>query len=356
MKAKLATSHCSQRPTPTWLQLLTCALLFSAPSCAPKAGFFHPSSGSFVWPKSPEPPKISHFADISGQFSGPRDASALQRVLFGPESMSRLVTPHAVAVDPTGILVAVADMNAHCVHVFNLETNTYLPVEKVDAQTALAAPVGVAWSSEALYVSDPPRLAVEVFAVTPNLKNVRHVRTLGAGAFLRPTGLAYDLRRNLLYVCDSAKHQIAVLSDDGAAQRTIGAPGGGEGQFRYPAHVTCANDGTIAVSDSMNFRVQRFSSEGQFLSTFGRKGDAAGDLALPKGVAADRVGNLWVVDAQFENVQAFNSQGELLLAFGGEGHGPGEFWLPAGAFIDGKDRLWIADTYNRRVQAFQLMP
>lgn len=334
----------------------SCVLPMLAASCTARTGFYHASTGTHVWPDSPEVPRVRHLGEISGAFSGPRQSSALQRVLFGPDEMARLITPHAVAVDPTGRLIAVADSNAHCVHVFNLESNAYLPIEQVDPQTPLASPVGVAWGGAILFVADPPRQAVDAFEVAPNTRSARHVRTLGAGAFSRPTGLAYDAQRDLLFVSDSAKHHVVVLNDEGIVQRTIGEPGGGAGQFRFPAHVTCAKDGVIAVSDSMNFRVQRFSPEGEVLSVFGRKGDAAGDLALPKGIAADRAGNIWIVDAHFENVQAFNPQGELLLAFGREGQRPGEFWLPAGAYIDEQDRLWVADTYNRRVQAFQLMP
>lgn len=348
--------HRRSRLSPACFLGVSCMLPLLAASCTTRTGFYHPSTGTHVWPGYPEVPRVRHLGEISGEFSGPRTPSALQRVLFGPEEMSRLITPHAVAVDQTGRLVAVADSNAHCVHVFNLESNAYLPIEQVDPQTPLAAPVGVAWGGALLFVADPPRQAVNAFEVAPSTRSARHVRSLGTGAFSRPTGLAYDSHRNFLFVSDSAKHQVMVLNNEGIVQRTIGEPGGGEGQFRFPAHVTCTRDGIIAVSDSMNFRVQRFSPNGEVLSVFGRKGDAAGDLALPKGIAVDRAGNIWIVDAHFENIQAFNPQGELLLAFGSEGQRPGEFWLPAGAFIDNQDRLWVADTYNRRVQAFQLMP
>jgi len=334
----------------------TIVLGLMAASCAQPRTFFHASPRDLVWPASPESPRIRFVGEISGSWSGSRSPSTVQRILFGPAALTQMVTPHAVAVDSTGMLVAVADPNAHGVHVFDLGAKVYLRVDRIDTASTLEAPVGVAWGEGMLFVADPPRSAVDAFVVDVSGRNARHVRAIGAGAFSRPAGMAFDEARKLLYVCDAAAHRIVVIDTSGNVVRTIGGPGGGEGQFRFPAHVTVGPDGALAVSDAMNFRVQRLSPEGSCIAMFGRKGDAAGDLALPKGIAADRDGNLWVVDAHFENVQAFNTKGELLLSLGREGQKPGEFWLPAGACIDRQSRLWIADTYNRRVQVFQVLP
>lgn len=325
-----------------------------AASCTQNKTLIRPPTGEYVWPAPPAEPRVRYVGEISGPLTGSNQQSKFQEFLFGPQPVDHLITPFAVAVHPTGSRVAISDSNAHCVRVLDLESNRCVRVDHAGA-TPLDAPIGVAWGGDLLFVSDPPRGAVDAFEIDES--KATHVRTLAPGQLSRPTGLAYDDLRGLLYVCDSAQHRVVALDASGAIAKSIGAPGGNDGEFRFPVHVACSGDGSIAIADSMNFRVQRFSAEdGKFLGAFGRKGDAAGDLALPKGVAADASGNLWVVDAHFENVQAFSPQGQLLLALGREGHEPGQFWLPAGAFIDRKERLWIADTYNRRVQLFQLMP
>lgn len=333
-----------------------CALLGLAASCAGPERVLRPATGEHVWPAAPAPPRVRFVGEITGPFQLPSGGGALHRVLFGPEAQPRLITPHAVAVDAGGKRAAISDPNAHCVHVVDVESGAYLAAAEVGAGGRLETPIGVAWGGDTLFVADTARGVIEVFTVSGDVRNVRHVRTLGGAGLARPAGLAYDAARGRLLVCDAGAHRLVVMDDEGTVQGTMGAPGGGEGQLRYPAHATWSADGTAAVSDGMNFRVQRFSAEGVWLGAFGRKGDAAGDFALPKGIAADGRGNVWVVDAQFENVQAFGPGGELLMALGREGHGPGEFWLPSGACIDGRERLWIADTYNRRVQVFQLLP
>lgn len=322
-------------------------------ACVSSRPFLQAANRELVWPPPPSEPRVRFLGEISGDLIGSNGQSKLQELLYGTTPAARLVTPHGVSVDQGGTRVAIADPNAHCVHILNMVSNEYVRVDRA-GDVFLEAPVGVAWGTDALYLSDPPRNAVESYSVDGN--RVTHQQTMNPGVAQRPAGLAFDYDHTVLLVCDSHAHQIHVWDARGTAVRTMGKPGSSAGELRFPAHVACAPDGSIVVSDAMNFRVQRFSNDGAPLDSFGRKGDAAGDIALPKGIAADSKGNLWVVDAQFENVQAFTAEGQLLLAFGGEGHASGEFWLPSGACIDRQDRLWIADTYNRRIQVFQLMP
>lgn len=331
---------------------VTAASIVLASSCTTSKSFLKLPSREYVWPPAPEPPRVRFLGEISGSMTGAQERSRWQEFLFGPQPQRHLITPSAVAVDDGGERVAITDPNGHCVHLLQITTNRSAAIY-VAGQTDFEAPIGVAWGGNLLFVSDPPRRAVEIFEVRD--MEVRHLRTL-SGNFERPTGLTFLDPPGVLCVCDSALHKVFLVRPDGTVLRSIGEPGGERGKMRFPTHVAAEKNGLFAVSDSMNFRVQIYSAESDVVAMFGRKGDAAGDLALPKGIAFDHQGNIWVVDAQFENVQAFTPMGDLLLAFGGEGHGPGEFWLPAGAWIDSLQRLWIADTYNRRVQVFQLLP
>lgn len=364
--------------------------------CArPRKPLLEPARERLVWPTTPERERVRYLGQIAGPFeSSARSpwSAAWNRTLFGPEDVTSLITPQAVAVHADGNRVAIADPNAHCVHLIDLAAQQYLrldanALEPVPSQRAaglsprgsvdsvpadqsftaplLDAPIGVTWAGDTLWIADsrnPHLILVEWSdsqAASP--RRARHAPRLAARvvrheSLVRPAGLAYDPENERIHVADAGAHVVHVFERSGAKLFSLGERGAAPGKFNFPAHVACGPAGEIVVSDGMNFRVQRFAADGEWRSAFGRKGDAPGDFALPKGVAVDRNGHIWVVDAQFENVQAFDAEGRLLLAFGGEGHGAGEFWLPAGAAVDAQGRLWVADTYNRRVQVFELVP
>ena len=332
----------------------------------PTGAFFtRPQGRLLVWPPPPEQPRVEYLGEFAGaiQASGNRTfAKAWNEFLYGPENPPSLVTPHAVAMNAGGTHLAVADPNAVCVHVLDLDRQTYRRIDgSPAADILLKCPVGVAWAGEDLYIVDSESHAVMRVAgidwkADRSESFTGSVSLIAQDTLHRPAGIAYNTTNDRLYVTDAKLHSVLVFDRSGLLVKSFGERGGGEGQFNFPSQIACAPDGAVLVADSMNFRVQRFSAEGEFLSAFGQKGDAAGDFALPKSVAVDARGSIWVVDAQFENVQGFTPDGRLLMAIGGEGHGPGEFWLPAGVTIDARKRMWVADSYNRRVQGFQLLP
>lgn len=312
-----------------------------------------PAQEHLHWPPGPEPTRLRHFGEIANPLAAAaeRDAGArIRQALFGPEPLPSLATPHAVAVNATSDVLAVADTNAGRVHLFDLDGPRYRAITALPGGEPLQCPIGAAWLGARVVVADSKVPAV--FVVDPETS----VGTaLAAEAMIRPAAVAVPPSADVVYVLDAGAHCIFEFAPDGTLRRTIGRRGGGSGEFNFPSHLVADASG-LWVSDSLNARVQRLDRDGRPVHAFGRKGDAAGDLALPKGVAVDAGGNVWVVDAQFENVQAFTAEGRLLMAFGGEGQAPGEFWLPAGACVDARNRLWIADSYNRRVQAFVILP
>jgi sugar lactone lactonase YvrE len=320
---------------------------------APPDRYLSAPQQHLAWPPAPEAPRLRHLGEITNPLAAAAErgtAARLREMLYGPTPLPALVTPHAVAVNSKGDVLAVADTNAGCVHLFDLNGPRYRAIRQVPGTNeAIRCAIGVAWLGEKLVVADS--MTPAVFVVDPDT---------GAGsvfageALRRPAAVACSRDGAAVYVLDAGAHCVFEFAPDGSLRRTLGERGAGEGQFNFPSHLAIGADG-LWVSDSLNARVQRLDREGRATAVFGRKGDAAGDLALPKGLAVDADGNVWVVDAQFENVQAFTPEGRLLMAFGSEGQLPGEFWLPAGACIDGQNRLWIADSYNRRVQAFELL-
>ena len=171
----------------------------------------------------------------------------------------------------------------------------------------------------------------------------------------QPTGIAYSLTKNEIWVVETAAHRVSVLNKNGEVIKRIGSRGDENGQFNFPTSIWIDNSGNAYIVDAMNFRVQIFNKNGEFVSTFGEAGDASGSFARPKGIATDSYGNIYIVDALFHVVQIFDKTGKFLYSFGKQGREKEEFWMPAGIYIDSKNYIYVADSYNSRIQVFQLI-
>lgn len=268
----------------------------------------------------------------------------------GRAETPQLLRPYGVTQDSSGRVI-VADPGQQVVHVFDSEQRKYYAISG-GRREPFGSPIGVATDGDDnIYVSDSARARVYVF----NQKG-KPLRALGDprdGLQLqRPTGLAIDPARRLIYLTDTLRHQVLILNLNGELVKAIGHRGTGPGEFNYPTSLTLAK-GELYVVDAMNFRIQVLTPEGGFLRSFGRLGASAGTLNRPKGIAVDGNGNVYVVDALFETVQVFNPEGRLLHLFGMTGREPGQFVLPAGIYIDPRNIIYVADSYNRRVQVFR---
>ncbi|MGB2984625.1 MAG: hypothetical protein WBE26_01970 [Phycisphaerae bacterium] len=319
--------------------------------CARPQGVLFPAIDSpQVWPPSPDQPRIK----LLGTLADSRDLKAAESgmevfraTLRGSRPPIKFSGPHAVAIRSPGVL-AVADGAGSGVHVIDLNDRTHRLVTGF-ADERFAAPIGVTWAGQRLFVADAQRHEV----IELDAGGGFHQR-FGGEVLNRPVGIAYVAERNQLYVVDGGAHVLNVFDLSGMLVKTVGRRGSAPGEFNFPTHICCAGN-RLLVADSGSFRVQLLDLDGACLKTIGQKGDGAGDFSLPKGVALDSEGHIYVVDAQFENVQIFNDAGQLLMAFGEEGSRPGRFSLPAGLAIDDQDRIWVADSGNRRLQVFAYM-
>jgi sugar lactone lactonase YvrE len=193
-----------------------------------------------------------------------------------------------------------------------------------------------------------------IFFVTRDRKSPRVLND--SLSLQRPTGIAYSIKTNEVWVVETDAHRISVLNRKGELLKSVGRRGTAPGEFNFPTFIWIDRAGIVYVVDSMNFRVQIFKENGEIQSVFGESGDATGYFAMPKGIATDSQGHIYAVDALFHTVQVFDNQGIFLLNFGKQGRDKGEFWLPAGIYIDEADRIYVADSYNARIQVFQFMP
>jgi hypothetical protein len=170
----------------------------------------------------------------------------------------------------------------------------------------------------------------------------------------QPTGIAYSVLSNEIWVVETGAHRIQIFTEKGALVKSIGSRGSKPGEFNYPTAIWIDKNGKAYIIDSMNFRIQVFDSAGKLISVFGEPGDASGYFARPKGIAVDSFGNIYITDALFHTVQLFDLAGNYLYNFGEQGRAEGQFWMPSGIFIDENNFIYIADSYNSRIQVFQL--
>jgi DNA-binding beta-propeller fold protein YncE len=268
----------------------------------------------------------------------------------GPAPVPQFLRPYAIAEDGRGRLI-ITDPGLHAVHIIDMEAQRHQLLRGVRREPFLS-PMGVAVDADdKIYVTDSERARIYVFNQAG-----KFLRFLGPGradtVLQRPTGVAVDPSRKLVYLTDTLRHQVLVLTLDGTLVRQIGERGTGPAEFNFPVSVALSGD-EVYVLDAMNFRVQVLSPEGDFLRAFGELGNRSGTLYRPKDIALDGDGNVYVVDGLFETVQVFNPQGLLLYYFGSSGRGDGRFLLPSGIFINLRDRIYVVDSYNHRVQVFR---
>ncbi len=318
----------------------------------PRDRAFDTAATTLTWPEPPEPARIAYLGAVSTAADMEQRGSpfnGLGELLFGKKPLGVLVSPYAVAVDPTGIMY-VADAGGAAVHAFDLRTRDYRQFSALDKDSKLLRPIGLALLGDRVYVADSGRREVCVFRKTGGF-----LFAFGRDRFQRPAGVACRFPQGTIYVADAGSHAIEVFDRSGQFLRRIGSRGTGAGEFNFPTHLCLDRAGQLYVSDTLNYRIQVFDPQERFLRMFGRQGDRPGNFAHPSGLACDSLGNIYVADRQFENVQIFDAQGHILMALGQEGTAPGEFWLPAGVCTDPHNRIYVADSFNKRIQIFALL-
>ncbi|MBI5675412.1 MAG: 6-bladed beta-propeller [Nitrospirae bacterium] len=321
-------------------------------ACAPGSVIIDKEAmDKIYWPGPPESPRIKYQWSLS-IISG-RESGGLYKLVMGeegdftdPQNSPRLLRPYSIYVD--GETLYIADTGAFRVTVIDLKNFRARNITNA-GNAEFVSPVGIVAFEGMTYVSDSALKKVFIFD--------REGRLSGEfqGSFQRPTSLAIDRKRGIIYVSDTVAHVINRFDLAGADLGSIGRNGSGEGEFNFPTHLWVDDQGRLYVTDEMNFRIQIFSPAGDFAGMFGAAGDAPQNFERPKGIATDSDGNVYVADSIKDTIKIFSREGELLLLFGQEGRSYGDFYLPSGIFINANDNIYVADTYNGRVQVFQYL-
>ena len=306
------------------------------------------SETHLYWMEAPRKAKLTHVMSIKG-FE--ETGTSVRTIIFG-KSKSTLERPVAFSSGSDGRF-AIADTGSRCVHYFIPAEQRYLKLSSL-ASEQLLSPVSVIFDDEMrLYISDSA--LGKIFVVDQQGSYLFSISASDEGPLKRPTGLAWDSDKKLLFAVDTLAHKVYAFNKKGEAVSSFGSRGDKEGQFNFPTHIFWSPSGLLYVTDAMNFRIQVFTDRGRLVTSFGHHGDGSGDFSSPKGVVVDKMGVIYVVDTLFDNIQLFDERGQFLLTLGRRGSGQGEFWLPSGLYLDEKEKLYVSDTFNQRVQVFQLI-
>lgn len=320
-----------------------------------------------VWPLPPDPPRYRYAGELIGQQNFARAEttekdfiSALKWVagLFDDEEAMTLIRPQHGTTDDKG-RIYVVDAGRNAVAVFDphppedgksdKEGGQLLLWKALQPGIALAAPIAIeqVWNSD-FAVSDAGHGVV--FRL--NGKG-EMVEMLGRGQLTRPTGLAFDGQRGLLFVADTAQNDIKVYDGTGQLVNTFGGAGEREGNLNGPTLMTFA-DKHLYVTDTLNARVQVYDSEGIHVRSFGERGLNVGNMVRPKGVAVSD-GIVYVVESYYGHLLAYDQKGQLLLGMNSNGMKGDRFMLPSGVWTDSKGKVYLADMFNGRVVVFQFL-
>jgi DNA-binding beta-propeller fold protein YncE len=198
-----------------------------------------------------------------------------------------------------------------------------------------------------------------------HLSLVTHSAVFHTGDSLSPAaGIAIDGQGRVV-VSDEFNHRLVVYDGSGVRERTIGAQGGGDGEFHYPRGLVFDDNGNLYVADAWNHRVVVLNPDFSFKGFIGKLGSGAGELDEPVGVAWSG-GRLAVLEKSNHRVQLFGDDGQTLGAIGARGSVfeqeqfyllktlPEEFCAPVFEFpsaiaADSAGSFYVADTNNHRI-------
>ncbi len=307
------------------------------------------SAETLVWPQPPEKGRIKFEKSITKPEDLEIKKGFFSRIweFFAGSEETILVKPFGIHVDEG--IVFVTDTALATLFIFDTENNKMRSIQGYKSEKFLS-PIDVTTDEKGnIYVTDSERKALYVF-------NNRGIALKKIGGLQRPTGVAFDKNRGILYVTDTITSEIKrFYLDENRELKPIGSKGSGPGELNRPTFITVDDEGNLYVCDSMNFKVKIFDKDGKFKRSFGKLGNTIGNFASPRGIALDRDGNIYVTDTLFNAVQVFDPQGNLLIVFGSKGKGPGEFFGPEDIAISRDGKVYVTDSYNMRVEVFDIL-
>jgi DNA-binding beta-propeller fold protein YncE len=326
------------------------ALLLSACASAPEK-----KTPPVVWPDPPSTPRIRYVESLSSSESLDAGSWAKFRRSFLGSPVEGLVQPMGLALSADGQRLYITDFQGGRVLRMDFKDRS---LTRFAPDETFTFPFNVALDAdENVYVSDQNAKVVKVFD-----RGGRRLRSIGQGDLLRPTGIAVDPVRKMLFVSDtpgvaSDKHRVLAYALDGRLAHEVGNGRGSEpGFFNFPTYLAVDEAGNLFVADSLNFRIQVFDAEGRFVRAYGELGAGVGSFGKIKGLAFDGFGNLYVVDTEHSVVQIFNRDFQPLMWFGGPAPKFEYLQLPSCIATDRRtNRIYVCNQDFARINVYELI-
>jgi hypothetical protein len=214
------------------------------------------------------------------------------------------------AVEPSGNLV-VTDAKRHTVMRFDVGGQLLSDWGPTFGSIELTEPAGVAVVGDSYYVVDRGTPRILRLDGTGRLQTTFNLEPLGPYGL---NGLAVDASGNL-YVADTGRNRLLVLSPTGQFIKAVGHSGNDLGGFTQPMMLAFAPDGSFFVSDWENNRIERWDANFESTNAW-----PIGFHAF--GIAVDRGGRVFAPDADHRRIEAFTPQGAPLGEIGVPGTPP----------------------------------
>jgi DNA-binding beta-propeller fold protein YncE len=214
------------------------------------------------------------------------------------------------AVEPSGNLF-VSDAKRHTLMRFDPSGHLLSEWGPQFGDTTLAEPAGVAVQGDNFYVVDRGTPRVFRLDSSGRLQATLTLESLGTYGL---NGMAADLGGNL-YVADTGRNRILVLSPTGQVLQQVGHGGTDLGGLTQPWMVAFAPDASFYVADWENSRIEAWNTN--FEAT-----DAWSTGFHPAGVAVDQTGRLFVPDTERRRIEVYSGQGVVLGEMGAPGSPP----------------------------------
>jgi sugar lactone lactonase YvrE len=196
---------------------------------------------------------------------------------------------------------------------------------QLTANVWLGEPAGLAVAGDRRYVLDRGQARILRFDAEGRVQGIISLEALSTYGL---NGLAVDAAGNL-FVADTGRSRILVISPTGTLLRQLGRAGSELGDFIQPMTLAFAPDGSFFVADWENSRVQRWDATAYRATT------AWSTDFRPFGVAVDALGRVFVPDAERRRIQVFTPGGTRVAEIGAAGSPALETLLPSQVAVTG---------------------
>jgi DNA-binding beta-propeller fold protein YncE len=273
----------------------------------------------------------------------------------------------SVAVSPANDRLYVSDDVGNRIHIFALETLTYLMPfgSKGTGDGQFDSPQGIAVDAAGnLYVTESGNNRIQKFTSEGAfLAKFGSRNPLANGKLHRAGSTAYDSIADELYVGDIYNCRIQVFDEQGNFRRAFGqcAKTFNTGGEYHGPDLSYIGDfdidpsaGRVYIADSFNQRIAVYRiRDGAFLFSFGSAGRGPGQFDNPLMLEVAN-GKIYVgdwgdlMDGQLDGrVQVFTLNGQYTGLLAANGRGEGQVNQPVGIFDDPRNgRIFVSDAHH----------